>query len=239
MPRGWYAQDPHANPFYGKPEVRELMVVLLQWAALEDTGKCRRGQILTCWEELGEAIGISDQAARRRFRHLEGRQATRQQADRQADRQGILITVVDYDRYYDFGQPADRRADSQPDSSPTAYGRKKEKKKDTLSPKGEELAALWEAHRGRLRGITKLTKERAAKAEARWGETPDPAFWEAAIKRLAQSDFAASGSWATFDWLVKNAQNPIKAFEGNYDNPPEKAGGSGKSLETAKPFKRL
>lgn len=113
--------------------------------------------------------------------------------------------------------------------------RKKERK--TLSPHGEALAALWSEHRGRLPAIHKLTKERAVKAEARWAENPDPAFWEAVIKRLAASDFAATRSWATFDWLVKNAGNPLKVSEGNYDNRSPSEGAVGKNPETAK-FRR-
>jgi uncharacterized protein YdaU (DUF1376 family) len=38
--------------------------------------------------------------------------------------------------------------------------------------------------------------------------------------RLDASDFAAGANWASFDWIIKKPDHPLKVLEGNYDNKP-------------------
>ena len=51
---------------------------------------------------------------------------------------------------------------------------------------------------------------------------PSREFWLTVINNLAKSEFALNGKWASFNWIIKNEDNPTKAFEGNYNNKNDK-----------------
>ncbi len=88
------------------------------------------------------------------------------------------------------------------------------------SPQGDavaEIVELWNHTITRLPRVLKLTRERGRHVAARLREYSVDQLGEA-IRRLDASDFAASGGWATFDWLMKSATNVAKITEGNFDN---------------------
>jgi hypothetical protein len=90
-----------------------------------------------------------------------------------------------------------------------------------------EFLDAWNANRGPLAEVKRLTKSRADKIRARRKEEPDLAYWVGLIKRLAASDFATgkvrndlypTGWKADLTWLIKNDENHTKVAEGRYDN---------------------
>jgi uncharacterized protein YdaU (DUF1376 family) len=102
-----------------------------------------------------------------------------------------------------------------------------EKEKHTSAPSApgecERLVAEWNAERGTLAQVTKLTNERRAKITARLCSDPDfSARFIAAVRKARQTPFLcgqSEGGWSvSFDWLVKNNTNYLKVLEGNYDN---------------------
>jgi biotin operon repressor len=222
------------NPFYGDGLLLAMYLLLRGRAAYKDGPLAKRGQVLTSQDRLGEQLGLARQPTRGLLKKLEKLGKINQQTNHHH----TLITVLDYE------ENSESWPDSQPTEQPTSNqpptNRQPYKKKDrriegkNTSPCGDVLSALWGEHRGRLPAIQRMTRERILKVEARWKESPDAGYWEAAIKRLAASDFAASGSWATFDWLVKNDTNHVKAAEGNYDNPASKPDQAGKDRDSVK-----
>lgn len=83
------------------------------------------------------------------------------------------------------------------------------------------MAQLWQDHRGALPGIGKLTDSRKRKMKARWKEEPSEAYWLKTITKLASSSFVLQGTWCSFDWLIANDANHLKASQGNYDDKPK------------------
>ncbi len=79
------------------------------------------------------------------------------------------------------------------------------------------LVEKWNENCGTLRKVSALNSTRRAKIKARIAEKPDEGYWVTAIKKMAASEFCCAGSWATFDWLIKNDANHAKVTEGNYD----------------------
>ena len=86
----------------------------------------------------------------------------------------------------------------------------------------EEIFSLWNAERGSLREVLKLTKGRQAKILARLRS--DPEFSQklsAAIQKARQTPFlcgAGGQGWkAGFDWFIANDTNCIAVLEGKYD----------------------
>lgn len=95
----------------------------------------------------------------------------------------------------------------------------------------DQLLEVWNANRGPLAEVKRLSRSRAAKIHSRFEEEPELTYWESVIKRLAASDFATgnvksqnypSGWKADFDWLIKNDSNHVKVAEGKYDNKSTK-----------------
>lgn len=80
------------------------------------------------------------------------------------------------------------------------------------------LFDTWNANHGPLSRCTVLNDSRRRKSKARWTEKPDPAYWAMCVQKMAASSFCASGTWATFDWLIANDTNHVKVAEGKYDN---------------------
>lgn len=104
------------------------------------------------------------------------------------------------------------RADKRKNTSPEAQ----EGVSDTMSP--DDLFRLWNEHCGALPKCRILSDSRKKKCKLRLKENPDPSYWKTVIEKLSRSTFANDGKWASFDWIIKNIENPDKAFSGNYDN---------------------
>ena len=70
--------------------------------------------------------------------------------------------------------------------------------------------------------VSRLTDTRKQHLKARLATHSEDelhtAFW-----KIEQSDFARSGSWCGFDWLIKSENNLLKVLEGNYDNKEHQA----------------
>ena len=70
--------------------------------------------------------------------------------------------------------------------------------------------------------VSRLTDTRKQHLKARLAAHSEDelhtAFW-----KIEQSDFARSGSWCGFDWLIKSENNLLKVLEGNYDNKERQA----------------
>lgn len=88
--------------------------------------------------------------------------------------------------------------------------------KSLLTPKW--LMNEWNSMANGLPKARELTKKRRWLAEERLSERPDRNFWIQAIKKMNSSDYCTASKWASFDWLIKEETNAVKAFEGNYDN---------------------
>lgn len=82
------------------------------------------------------------------------------------------------------------------------------------------VLALWNSFLQLLRADA-ITPDRARQFRKRLADPYWRENWRAAIKRLAESDFAKGGGpngWrATFDWFLK-AGSLVKVLEGQYDN---------------------
>lgn len=63
-----------------------------------------------------------------------------------------------------------------------------------------------------------LTNSRRQKARKRIDIKPMREFWEIVCRNAQNSDFIRSGNWFCFDWIIKNDTNPLKVYEGNYNN---------------------
>lgn len=92
-----------------------------------------------------------------------------------------------------------------------------------------KLVELWNKYAAQSRNgsgqeglplVRELTASRLKRIRVRLREEPDLAWWEEAIRHLAESSFACGkGGWrASFDWLLANDTNAVKAYEGRYDD---------------------
>lgn len=86
---------------------------------------------------------------------------------------------------------------------------------DFLKP--DDLAALWNANRGVLPEVKKLSKVRRTHAKAQLAEHPDPAYWLEIIMRWRASSFCTTQWLPDFDALL-NENKRIATLEGRYDN---------------------
>ena len=66
-----------------------------------------------------------------------------------------------------------------------------------------------------------LTDSRIKKANKRLKVKPTKEFWETICQKAEKSVFIKANTWFNFDWIVKNDENPLKVFEGNYDGKPQ------------------
>jgi hypothetical protein len=76
---------------------------------------------------------------------------------------------------------------------------------------------LWNDTVKRLPQASALTDKRTRACCARLKEYSLDEL-RSIFQRLDASDFAANSNWATFDWVIQNAENPVKVLEGKYDN---------------------
>lgn len=88
-------------------------------------------------------------------------------------------------------------------------------------PQLPRLARIWNARCGGLPKVLRSNSARDRKAEARWRESPDEAYWVSIVDRIARSSFCLGGGntgWrASFDWLLQ-PETHLKVFEGKYEN---------------------
>lgn len=242
-PEAWFPGDPVAKELY------MLLVSRARWRdaqgdpplGLDEPLKI--GQLLAGTEELGRAIKRSRQTVRTLLKRL--RLLSR--INQQTNHRGTIITICDYEKLFitkPTGQPGlqpqtnQQLTNDQPLQNKET--RKQGNKEDTDSYESVETLALlgsdfdasaylfiskaWQAHKGNLSAITKLTEKRKLKMRARWKEEPDEAYWIDAVKKLAASSFCLEGGWANFDWLIANDTNHRKASEGKYDDKTKAAG---------------
>lgn len=87
-----------------------------------------------------------------------------------------------------------------------------------------DYARIWNEHCPSFPKVLSMNDDRRKRLKLRLqemqkitGRPPGEIFTECA-DRLQASDFTKDGSWCTFDWLVKNPNNWLKVYEGNYDN---------------------
>jgi hypothetical protein len=108
-----------------------------------------------------------------------------------------------------------------------------QEQKDTLSSENpdearvsiscQELVEGWNtvcAQEGSLPRKTHISDTLKQKIRSRLREHPEHEFWETVLNKCLDSPFLVGekGSWhATFDWLMKNPENAVKVYEGNYD----------------------
>ncbi len=64
---------------------------------------------------------------------------------------------------------------------------------------------------------SKLTYKRIKKAEMRIRSHPKKEFWEKVLKNAEKSKFIRESSFFNFDWIIKNDDNAVKVFDGNYN----------------------
>lgn len=65
---------------------------------------------------------------------------------------------------------------------------------------------------------SKFTQERSKKAATRLKTYPTKDYWQEVFKIAENSSFLKSEKavWFNFDWLIKNDNNSLKVYEGNY-----------------------
>ncbi len=65
---------------------------------------------------------------------------------------------------------------------------------------------------------SKFTVERSKKAATRLKTYPTKDYWQVVFKTAENSNFLKSDKaiWFNFDWLIKNDNNSLKVYEGNY-----------------------
>jgi len=73
---------------------------------------------------------------------------------------------------------------------------------------------------------TRLSCSRVKKSKLRLLKYPEKIFWQKVFENAEKSDFCRKSSFFSFDWCIKNDDNPLKVFEGNYNqqsyySPPE------------------
>jgi hypothetical protein len=108
----------------------------------------------------------------------------------------------------------------------------------------KKIAELWNSKQvengSTLPKLAKINPktQRYRHLRARWNEHPDMQTWELVVDKATKSDFLngrVAKFQASFDWVVKSADNFTKTLEGNYDNKKDKAGSAtGMTLEQFK-----
>jgi hypothetical protein len=90
----------------------------------------------------------------------------------------------------------------------------------------QALFELWNKIVKRLPKAHALSEDRERNARARLRHH---SLEELGLifRRLDESDFAASGKWATLDWAIESETNLLKVLEGKFDNP--RSGGNDNS----------
>lgn len=82
----------------------------------------------------------------------------------------------------------------------------------------EDLKNLYDLICIHFPKVQKITDGRKTKASLRLKEYPEKNFWETVFQKAENSNFIRSKQFFCFDWVLKNSNNALKVFEGNYDN---------------------
>jgi hypothetical protein len=142
--------------------------------------------------------------------------------------------IKDGDRPSRFPDPprADLRASAQDFAQISQEGKGKEGKgKEGIQEgKGSEVASppppqiladLWNQVCENLPKVRGLPENRAAKVRARMKAQPELTFWVGVFRKCNSTPFLMGhndrGWKATFDWVIENDSNALKAIEGKYD----------------------
>jgi hypothetical protein len=150
---------------------------------------------------------VRDEKARRDNANRQARWKTRQRGD----------TEVTTD-----SQKSNRSSSSSSSSSkipPTPQGAPQglSGKAESNTAIAQKVIDLWNSTVTRLPKVGELTDVRQGHILARLKDRSIEKLGEL-FHRLDRSDLAASGAWASFDWIMKSATNAAKVQEGNYDN---------------------
>lgn len=62
-----------------------------------------------------------------------------------------------------------------------------------------------------------LSEARRNKASKRLKKHPTKEFWEEVCKKAEKSVFIRNKNFFSFDWIIKNEENALKVYEGNYN----------------------
>jgi hypothetical protein len=103
-------------------------------------------------------------------------------------------------------------------------GKTREKVGKRLLTPYEQFFNNWNDSRGSLKQATKLNVTRKKHIKVRWAEISDMNYWAEVFKKMAASSFCKDGTWATFDWVIKNDTNHVKVAEGHYDDKKQLSG---------------
>lgn len=100
----------------------------------------------------------------------------------------------------------------------------------------QDLLDHWNANRGNLPAILRITEKRREKIRVRWAEDPDLTYWLSVISKFCGTKFA-QGSNLNFDWLFANDTNHVKVMEGKYDKEfkPKNHDSRGRPAEDVRP----
>lgn len=118
------------------------------------------------------------------------------------------------------------------ESSNSQASQKPEQEEEKFTP--QDLFDGWNEICGQagLPRVRELTRSRKSKAIQRLKEHSEQDWWDTAMQRVAESSFCCGHvpgkngqkPWvASFDWLIHNDINAVKAFEGRYSDGPKKA----------------
>jgi len=89
-----------------------------------------------------------------------------------------------------------------------------------ITPKiAEKAMEIWNHGRGTLPPCKTLTAERRKKIKTRCssGNAKFLTDLKEATAKVSVSEFAISGTWCSFDWMIKNGTNMQKVLEGHYE----------------------
>ena len=87
----------------------------------------------------------------------------------------------------------------------------------------EEFKDMWNNGRGKCTKILTLTDERKEKAISRLSEFGSTREEQektilALMEKIRSSSLLQSKNWCNFDWLIRNSNNWVKVYEGNYED---------------------
>ena len=185
-----------------------------------------RGQGWVTKEQIKTHFGIGIKLVNQCLRLFESEKIIYHKPITKTGRGGIIYTVCKYEEYQSNtghlfpGNSNGTVDDTVSDTVKELQDKKirsKEVKKEHMSVT-TPLLAVWNDNCGDLPKVRASSKARNAKAKTRLKERPDLDEWATLIKNLATSEFVKQGSWACFDWVIKNETNHTKAFEGRYKN---------------------
>lgn len=74
----------------------------------------------------------------------------------------------------------------------------------------------------------KMTDDRRKKINLRLKTYPKEKWWNKVFTKANISDFCKKGNWCNLDWFISNDTNPLKVYEGKYDNKEQKNDGTNK-----------